>query len=63
MHARVARLPFPTRDALDLRRRLERFEQRPAVHVLTDRQTEKREHRRREVDQARAIDALVPPDA
>ncbi len=54
---------FPARDRLHARRDLERFEQRPAVHVFADRNVEQRQDGRRDIDQARAVDAFVALDA
>ena len=54
---------FPARDRLHARRDLERFEQRPAVHIFADRNVEQRQDGRRDIDQARAIDAFVALDA
>ena len=46
----------------DVGRRLENFQQRTPVHVFADRQSKHRQNRRRDIDQARAIDSFVPLD-
>src|ERR1041385_1005173 len=62
MHAAFPRLILPARDRFYLRQSLERFEQRAAIHVFAYWKVEKREHSRRNVDQARAVDPFVTFD-
>src|ERR1700682_2146309 len=59
MHAAFSRLILPTGNARDLRRLFKRLHQNAAIHVLPHRQSEKSEYGRRDVQQSRAVNALV----
>src|SRR6266403_2099646 len=50
---------FPAWDCFYLWRRFKGFKQGAAIHVFADRQVKQGKNGRRDVDQARAVDALV----
>src|SRR5438105_12809561 len=61
MHATLACDRFPARNGFHLRNFFKGFQQRPTVHVLTNRKVEKGKNSWSDIDQARPIDAFVAP--
>src|SRR6266705_3407331 len=62
MHTALTRHLFPAGNRLDFWQLIESFEQGAAIHVFANRNAEQGQHRRRYVDQTRAVDAFVAPD-